>query len=332
MPRTEAAFVLGVVCTETRPERRAWLRSFYAKHPGILVRFVLSDDWLARQPGRPASDEVGVPVTREPGAHCVDKSFGWWRIARRWPAAFYGKTDDDALIDPVGLLPLLTRMPREQCAAGTLGYTSIRLPTLEAGCWARGAAGALRLKRQSCRSTDFGPYPFASGPLELLSSDVVAWLAPRLRSVRGQRCQWEDRLVGLALTDRANLTLVNLWRAVGNMNVVTTRGKWLGADAFVAHWVRSPNRFSRVIEELASARREYASDVGCGAGGACSNDTAAWSCRPLADELAGRGGGFPCCDGWTQCAVPGRWRGSGAVTRAGRLSWAEWEARRALVH
>ena len=189
-PQAQVSLVLGVLSNERRPHWRERLRQYYAPFADrVRVRFVLDERWLLKH-GPPAEDEVGVPVGRVGDQHCAHKMIGWWSIAQRWPAAFYAKTDDDALLDLGRMLPLLASLPSSRLYAGILRYSSINESTLEGVCWASGAFGALRRRRQ-CPQTR-GPIVFAEGPFVVMSSDVQSWVAPRLAVDERQRCHFED--------------------------------------------------------------------------------------------------------------------------------------------
>jgi hypothetical protein len=167
--------------------------------------------------------------------------------------------------------------------SSTVRYTSMNLTDGWASCFAWGSESALVAKRAHC-AAQYGPYPFVSGPFELLSPDLLRWLSPRLPSwhseaghapalrpaaqpsqpslsvadptpqvpASGQMCQFEDRLLGLTLASHPRLHLVNLAHSLGHMNVVNNRGEWLGPDSFAAHWVKRYDLFARLLEELSS--------------------------------------------------------------------------------
>jgi len=226
---------------------------------------------------------VGVPVRAPPSsAHCVDKAFGWWRIARQWPAQYYAKADDDTVLSPPHLLALLALLPTRAVYAGAVRYTSMNLTTGWAACFAWGSESALSAKRGYC-PTSYGPYPFASGPFELLSPDLLRWAVPRLPDAAApqlpaaspalhppqppspprvgawaQLCRFEDRLLGLTISSHPRVRLVNLAHSLGHMNVVGHNGEWLGADSFAAHWVKSADTFAHVLEDLGPAEATVA--------------------------------------------------------------------------
>ena len=338
---------IGVVCNENNYNQRQRVRSLYSRFSSLVaVRFILDDAFLRRQ-GAFVGDEVGVVVRSPPShAHCVDKAFGWWRVALRTVRArFYAKTDDDTALSLAHLLPIVRLMPRSGAYGGAVRYTSMSLANRSAACFAWGCRTALSLKRRACPSL-FGPFPFVSGPLQVLSADVVAWVAPRLDRHEAQHCQFEDRLLGLALTSHPSLTMVNLAHTTGRMNVVNNQGEWLGAESFAAHWVKRHDLFARVLEDhsameppAVAARRFCAtararlSRGGSGATAAaaaarfCADAPGAWrlqlACAPWRqeyDELSQ----YPCCHEWASCTGPPR----GAVVHwrknRSRLRWQAW--------
>ena len=147
--RQKVTLALGVVCAEQNSNWRQRLRSLYGKWSGrgLLVRFVLDIQYIdllrkrkellgdevscwchclhcerakcPEAPLDPACWQVGVPVRAPPSrAHCVEKAFGWWRMALRWPAAYYAKVDDDTVLSVPHLLALLTLLPESAVYAG----------------------------------------------------------------------------------------------------------------------------------------------------------------------------------------------------------------------
>ena len=146
----ELLLVLGVMCAEQLPAvggvgdpklhagdpkaraRRALAREYY-KRLGvaeILVKFFVDGAWLLNQTQLEPDDVVGIPsfgnyalelcggwghadlpgtcTTKE--ARLMSKARGWWRVARQWPARYYGQTDDDCgiLTLPLSTLVSLT--------------------------------------------------------------------------------------------------------------------------------------------------------------------------------------------------------------------------------
>ena len=240
-------------------------------------------------------------------------------------------------------------------------------------CFAWGSVSALELKQRHCPSF-FGPYPFVSGPFELLSQDVVRWITPRLPLAGGfqsdathrastsspfvpasmQRCQFEDRLLGLVLALHPRIRLVNLAGTIGpRMNVISGRGEWHGPDSFVAHWVRRNDLFERLASEYLAiedttgrVRRNghtfcsaAASRVAQGgktaedakaAAAFCSHMRLKLRCQSWSSEfeLLRR---FPCCQDWESCVAPPRgafvqWRRNRSRVAAG--TWQSQSVRR----
>ena len=123
--------VLGIVMSEkTYTSRIRWLRAYYSdplvnSGSAVLVRFVIEANWWARRivevPSSASDDVLGVVTMSDlPQRHCAHKMVGWWRAAARWPAVFYGKTDDDAAIDLPRLVPLLMQsLPCTRVFAGS---------------------------------------------------------------------------------------------------------------------------------------------------------------------------------------------------------------------
>ena len=202
-------FVFGIVCNERQHSWRARLRKLYGAHaPNILSIFVVLDDYRTHAKWQQLELKLGERLTEDvlyvPAmvkaervekhhayreAHCSHKTMGWWKLASRWPSQWYGKTDDDAVIDLPPLLLLLARMPSGPVYGGIVHYSSVNLTNLEGTCFASGAYTAARqrliglnaalcpagpnaaMPHCQCSQVD-GPYPYVEGPLEILSSDV----------------------------------------------------------------------------------------------------------------------------------------------------------------
>lgn len=316
-----ALLVLGVVTTEKwAVERITRLRAFYSTWNGTaLVKFILDEQWLQRERARQKildtaahDDLLGVPTMSElPQRHCAHKMVGWWRAASRWPAAYYVKTDDDAAVDLAQLVPLLRSpsMPRTRAYAGVVRYSSLNESSLLGVCWAPGAGGALKLRQRRAECVGaYGPFPFAEGPLIVLSVDVQAWLAPRLAIDVRQRCHFEDLLLGQELSRHPSLHLVNLDRLVGRSNVIAGKqqgGGWVGATGILAHWTRTDEHFRRAIAGFSRATAAKATTFALAA-------SATWSPISVAPALEcslWRGSytdltAYPCCNNWTLCVPP----------------------------
>ena len=96
------SLVLGVLSATSKQRMRSRLRSEYrslSRTDTILVRFVLDGSHTSQ------ADEVGTPDVPRARETCSVKkrvalmSFHWWRVASQWDSAFYGQTEDDAVLD-----------------------------------------------------------------------------------------------------------------------------------------------------------------------------------------------------------------------------------------
>ena len=311
--------VLGIVMSEkTYTSRIRWLRAYYSdplvnSGSAVLVRFVIEANWWARRivevPSSASDDVLGVVTMSDlPQRHCAHKMVGWWRAAARWPAVFYGKTDDDAAIDLPRLVPLLMQsLPRTRVFAGVVRYSSINESDWQGVCWAPGAGGALKLRRRdpACAASHvYGPFPFVEGPLVLMSADVQSWLAPKLAIDRRQLCHFEDLLLGRELSHHPALELINLDRLIGRSNVIAGRaqgGGWVGATGLLAHWVRTEKNFRRAVVEFQRTAQQQQLWKGGDAQrtvAPASNLTLECSLwRSSYADLAF----YPCCQNWTLC-------------------------------
>lgn len=304
-------FVFGVVCTESRHEWRANLRQLYAAHAGhVLPIYVVSAKrehdkrWHERERnvgGRTADDvlfaKAAHTATMLTGwyreAHCSHKTMGWWQAAMRWPSVWYGKTDDDAVIDLPPLLSLLRQMPPAPVYGGIVRYSSLNASTLDGDCFSPGANGAVRVRQKGkqaakCAALE-GPMPYVEGPLEILSADVAQYLSTRAWPDPRQRCHFEDLYVGRAIASHPKLTLVNLDTLIGRKDVWDPRnGHWVGADSLLAHWVRSKAAFNTVSRTF-EARR-----------GLLSASSLQLRCGRWAETFALLPS-FGCCHEWSIC-------------------------------
>ena len=227
-------------------------------------------------------------------AHCAHKTMGWWKLAKRWPSRWYGKTDDDAVID----LPPLLRFLREEMAAipgpvfgGIVHYSSLNTTNLEGACFASGGLNAIKSRRRRCSGPEFaGPCPYVEGPLEILSPEVMRFLSEHAAVDPRQRCHYEDLYVGIAIAGHASLSLVNLERLLGRKDVyIPGRREFVGADSMLAHWVRSEDAFKRVVNGFERTR------------GLRSRRSNALQCAPWASAFPPLRDGFPCCHDWHVC-------------------------------
>ena len=287
------------------------LRPLYAETNRVLIRFVLDAVWLKKQPPhRVHEDMIGVPMTQRSHRHCAHKMVGWWKAAGQWPARFYGKTDDDAVVDLPRLVPLLdSTLPSTGAYAGIVRYSSLNESTLEGECWAPGAGGALKLHQRRCPGT-YGPFPFVEGPLVVLTGDVRSWVAPRLAIDDRQRCHFEDLLLGHELSKHPRVHLVNLERILGRILVVEGRregGGWVGPQGLLAHWTRNAELFWRTVatfRQLAVKRCADGPPV-------LPIECAPW--RASYPDIHA----FPCCHDWALCLPPSTRR---ARLRRGRMA------------
>ena len=328
-------FVLGIVCSERQHAWRARLRRLYGRHAGVMRPvFVIAADrqadarWQEREVtigGRVAGDILyanqswwathvyrRVHVYRE--AHCAHKTMVWWQTASRWPSKWYGKTDDDAVIDLPALLSLLDSLPAGPVYGGIVRYSSLNSTTLEGECFSSGGNGAVNKRRFGrgaayCASLE-GPFPYVEGPLEIVSSDVQQFLSTRVERDARMRCHYEDLYVGWYMSRHPRLSLINLDSLLGRKDVYDAgRNLFVGADSFVAHWVRKDDAFEAVSAafERAHSRSTASYAVGC----------SRW-----ADSFANLRY-FPCCQEWSICEPRTpllRARGNGPGWRIGPYS------------
>lgn len=227
------------------------------------MRYVLSREWLAEAGTKPGAEDVAVStvyhrVLRGRGWACsrdrknTFKVIGWLLHAlRRWHSTYYGKTEDDAIVDFGPLLTILSAAPRGPVAAGAIRYSCLNTSTLACGgrCFALGAQGGLDLRAQGQCRGDVGPFPFLLGPLELLSHEVLTWATPKLEDLRGRMlataaaCPAEDPLLGFVLSGHPNVSLVDLSGSVGGFDVISSPSRWSGAPSFLAHRVGTEQSF-----------------------------------------------------------------------------------------
>ena len=298
---TETILVLGVICNEKQYAWRERLRHFYLKHTQsrqAVVRYVLDEAYFHQRSRITRSDEVTVPVTRGGNRHCAHKALGWWRLAAQWPASFYGKTDDDAVIDLPPLLSLLQQIPAGVPSfTGIIRYSSLNETTLAGQCWGAGPGMALRLRSRKCAGAEsFGPFPYAEGPLIVASARLQQWVAPRLKLSDRQTCHFEDLLFARAVAPHPAVFMLNLVSLIGNKDVVISSqqknaGRWVGSQGFLAHWTRADKHFKRAVAEFPLKRKMPAPVLQC----------ASWasSFQPV------KNGDFPCCRNWTLCEPGG---------------------------
>ena len=194
--------------------------------------------------GRSEPDVVLLDASEGGGVGCVDKSFAWWRHAIvAYPhAAYIGKTDDDSIVRLPALAQLLrTPLPHapRHVYAGWVQWTSWFPERKYFGCgWATEAHRALHARtapRSDCARCSWclrrergttaparvplsepvvGPFPFATGALELMSAPLAAavfgsaWAAEYISAARAaaQRELARDSLSEPHHTDGPNGT------------------------------------------------------------------------------------------------------------------------------
>ena len=326
--------VMGAVCNEGRHDFRQRLRRLYEPHVKsgeFLIRFMIShkretdDRWRAKELAADGTtdaveDVLFVKCARQatmletvdcPGhkagtkrcfssrtpyheAHCAHKTMRWWRLAHQWPSKWYGKTDDDAVIDLPPLLSLLENVLAPipgPVFGGIVHYSSINLTNLEGVCFAHGANAAIGRKARQCPGAGVGgPYPYVEGPLEILSPEVMRFLHDRAEVDPRQRCHYEDLYVGAAIAQHPALSLVNLDTMLGRKDIYEPgRREYVGADSMLAHWVRSEEAFARVERDFERNRRTR------------SEQSSALRCYDWAETFPKLLEGFPCCHHWRVC-------------------------------
>jgi hypothetical protein len=118
-----------------------------------------------------------VPASDNAEVGCVDKSFAWLMAAvEAFPAAqFIIKTDDDSatnMADLTALLSMRELQSHPHVFAGWAQFASALPATWQQCGWGASPASALR-KRQGCAGGAEGPFVFATGALEILSSELA---------------------------------------------------------------------------------------------------------------------------------------------------------------
>ena len=207
-------------------------------------------------------------------------------------------------------------MPSSGSFGGHIGYTLLNRTTLRAPCWAMSAKGALRLLQSPrCAGEGLGPIPFVYGMLELMSADVQAWTAARsgLAADPRHRCQYEDPLLGWVVSERPQLSLVNLGTTFGGLVDFESSSSAQRAQAMLVNHVRTANQFASVVSDF----RQRASVTAAAGGGTqayCARRTSATSrfcdgavfrlhCQPWKQQFASIMR-FPCCQEWDVCFDP----------------------------
>ena len=353
MPRPTNSYtlVLGVLSAERNHGQRQRLRTAYAasvRDGTVLVRFLLDATGAGTAS---AGDEVRLPRstggTRTQGEKylCAKRRtvtrlsrFWWLTISAQWDGAFYGHTEDDALVDLPMLLVLLRAFPRGRPAfAGVVRYSCLNTTTHSCDdCHAMGAVSALALRRQCRCGCDYGPFPFVLGALMLLSTELAAWVRPRVDSAYSAMASCPadiDVLLGSVLSRRRRMTVVDLGGALGSFDVLWSPTRWSGAPSVLAHRVRRPEAFELALRDFRVSHDSHGSFARycdqrpvsrahrraqkryCVLGSSKSN-TSGGPDRPAAPSWAlslpcerwshqfPRLAEFPCCSQWTICSTP----------------------------
>jgi len=265
MPRL---LVLGIMTAPRNAYRRLWYRNTtLPAGPAIRLQFVLGTEGyspdvcsaLANETSR-HRDMVFVDAVDNGALGCIEKTLFWLiQAVREYPSAlWFAKTDDDSF-NHYGNLEVLLRSPpftrRPFVYGGWVQFSSF-LPAVYQPCgWSASGRsarlliesntstchecswcfqrGAAKPTREPLNQTIHGPFPFATGALELFSAPLAraafgsAWLAAFVaegkvgaRTLPGWEhweCHKEDTIVGYvihrAMSDLrlgANSTLVSL--------------------------------------------------------------------------------------------------------------------------
>ena len=200
------------ILTRERPAADALrdrLRWLYASEQRLVTpRFVVDESYATRNGG--ATDLFGVPHNSTTPHALTYKALWWWRLApNRIAARFYLKTDDDAVLHlptlllVVGALELTQEEPQLHYA-GDINWSTMNLEALIGHCWSMVPLASLSWKQKKC-AKEYGPVPFATGSLVLVSAPVAVRLSETLERLAWlQRSDlngyYEDRLVGLAIS------------------------------------------------------------------------------------------------------------------------------------
>lgn len=322
--------VLGVLSARHNIRHRHRLRSHYQKSASsVVVRFVV--DWSGNNDSSwLLPDEVLVPrmVAASTSNMCIKRqvmarlSAWWWRAAERWPARFYGKTDDDAVIDLQMLPALLRPIPAGPSLAGAVRYSCLNTTThsCKSPCHALGAVSALRLRTTCACGCDFGPFPFVLGPLIMMSSELRTWVVPLVNVSTASPCPAsEDVLMGSILARHPYISMVDLSGALGNFDVLWSPTRWAGPPSLLAHHVYSDevfylavrdfrvatathdgfNRYCAASISMGKQRHRRARKKFCEQNGISMH----FRCVPWSAEFP-RLAEFPCCTKWTYCETP----------------------------
>jgi hypothetical protein len=178
---TERQLVLGVISNQRTPKTREWIRSTYmgdaASLEGVLLRFVIGRQGLNQDDKKRLRSErrkygdlefIAASDFAQAGGifSCIDKLFEWFPHAvRTYPgAAFYGKADDDSLVD----VPRLLRMLRPVATlpnvyAGYVQYDSFIRDEWKHCGWGASPVAAAHGHTAACPAgRASGPFPFVA--------------------------------------------------------------------------------------------------------------------------------------------------------------------------
>ena len=284
------------------------------------MRFIVEEAWLVQQAAHDlAGDEVGIHTASDLPAtvRACHKSHGWWDVAwRRFRATFFGKTDDDAVVDLPRLHLVLRSLPNATTYAGALHYGSLaqrhghsscsnasRCSKRRTGelapreCFGGTLAAALGsyTHHQVCSST-FGPIPFAVGPLIMVSADVSQFIAAVHRPESWHVISFEDIILGQLLAMHGSINLVSLSQLLGNFNVRDVAGKWRGADGLLAHHAHTQ---ADLVRAATAYSRRSPRSITAHDGDAVTEPFQCLRWSSMAPEVEA----LPCCRDWKFCVA-----------------------------
>ena len=331
--------VLGIVSNPRTPHVRGWIRGTYLQRlpppEEALLRFVFGRrgltpaDLKAVRAERREHRDVELIDASDFGERggifsCIDKLFEWFPHAvRTYPgAAFYGKVDDDTLLDVRRTLAVLRPVVGAQNAyLGYLQYDSF-LPAKWKHCgWAAGPVGAAHaFAHGGCPRGGGaeGPFPFVVGALTVMGADLAGWMeaSPYVkafvaagRASQASRdahwdCGYSDVTLGYVLSkSNLSLSVVSLRDALRD----ATYGAMNARRFVAAHHLRTKAQFDAAQKD-ADAQGAWAPD---------HKPCRPWPEAHLATTWKGdpSGGGeesaklgaamraFGCCQAWQLCEV-----------------------------
>ena len=231
-------FAVGIVSREARHDIRGFFRSAYAPHAHFIIRFIVDKDIPTQDS---LSDMYRIEI-RGSNAHCVQKSLWWLQNAPKLyeSASVFIKTDDDSILNLPVLSRVLSSVDHPRIYGGRIGYSYLDRNTTLGRCYGYGPRRALQLKKR-CGS-NYGPYPFAHGPLVVVGRSLaqdVPWQQHDLRF----KCYFEDRIVGEHVSKMGNVNLLSFpSNSVENSN----------SAIMVAHKVETVARAARIVHRWGS--------------------------------------------------------------------------------